>query len=255
MKTANKYLLIAITAASIYSCKKNDSIQKLPSKTYLTKKTYGDILENYHYDNQNRLSRMEYIEPTYTSTTTVTMYDNKNNPTEYFVRASVTNSVSKYNATYDTQNRPLSIVRYDSINPTTYAQGSSLTFTYVGNKQIRTSSIPGSSNTSVLETIFGDDGNFAESKFTNSAGVTTTSFTWSGYDNKNSYEPLLPHITRGGILPSKNNQTTEVFTNLITGVASTYTASHQYNADNYVIQTTYAGTTAPLVINYTYEKR
>lgn len=253
MKEIQFLLFCTATVLSFVSCKKN--VTPAIAKTYLTKKTYRDIVENYYYDNQNRFSRMEYIDPTFSQTTTVTAYDATNNPTEYFVRTTGTTNVSKYNATYDAQGRTLSIERRDSTNSTTYTLASTFSFSYVGNKQIRTNTIPGSPTSSSLEQTYGADGNFLESRFTNFAGVLTTTFNWSGYDTKNSYEPLLPHILRSGLLPSKNNQTTEVFTNVVTGVTNTYTATHLYNADNYVTQTTYSGVTTPLVYNYTYEKR
>ncbi len=247
-------LLPVLLSVLLISCGKDD---KSPTtlKTYLTKQTYRNIVHNYYYDAQSRFSRMEYIDPAFTQTTSVTAYDVNNSPTEYFVRTSGSTSVSKYNATYDAQNRPISIERRDSTNPTTFTLAQTFSFTYVGNKQIRTGTNAGSANSTVLETTFGTDGNFQESKFTNLAGVHTTTNIFSGYDNKNSYEPLLPHILRSGILPSKNNQTNEMFTNNVTGVTNNYTATHLYNADNYVTQTTYSGTTTPLVYDYTYEKR
>jgi hypothetical protein len=253
MKKIKIFLFCTAAVLSFASCKKNDT--PAITKTYLTKQTYRDIVHNYYYDAQNRFSRMEYIEPTFSQTTTVTLYDASNNPTEYIVRTSGSTNVSKNNATYDAQNRPLTIERRDSINPTTYTLAHTFSFTYVGNKQIRTGTTAGSANSTVLESIFGADGNFQESNFTNLAGVHTSTTMFSGYDNKNSYEPLLPHILRSGILPSKNNQTTEVFTNNVTGITNNYSATHLYNADNYVIQTTYSGTSTPLVYNYTYEKR
>jgi hypothetical protein len=254
-KVFRVYLFLVLSTVTFFSCKKKDAIQPSPQKIYLTKKTYSNIVENYYYDAQNRFSRMEYIEPAYTQTTTVTAYDGNNNPVEYVVRTSGSNNVSKYNATYDTQNRPLTIESRDSINPATYNLRSTLSFTYSGNKQIRTASYSGSPNTAVYEATYNSDGNFSESRFINFSGVLSTTTSWSGYDTKNSHEPLLPHIVRGGSLPSKNNQTVEVFTNAITGVVNNYRAAHVYNSDNYVIQTTYSGTPTPLVYNYTYEKR
>lgn len=254
MKKAQFFLLCAVTILSFASCKKNDTAPRI-QKTYLIKKTYTNIVENYYYDNQNRFSRMDYIEPGFTQYTTVSAYDANNNPTEYIVRTSGSTNVSKYNATYDAQSRPVTIEQRDSINPTTYTLRITMTFTYAGNKQTRSTFNHINSLTAVLEYLYGSDGNFQESKFTNIFGVHASSSVWSGYDNKNSFEPLLPHIVRSGMLPSKNNQTIESYTNVTTGVVTNYSATHVYNSDNYVTQTTYSGTTNPLVYNYTYEKR
>jgi hypothetical protein len=253
-KTLTVYLFISIFAFGFFSCKKNDTTASV-QKTYLTKKTYRNIMENYYYDAQNRFSRMEYIDPSFTQTTSITAYDGNSNPTEYFIRTTGTTKVSKYNATYDPQNRPLTITNRDSINPTTFTLRSTYSFTYVGNKQIRSILNHLSGQTSVLEYTYSSEGNFLESKFTNASGVHTSSSTWSGYDNKNSADALLPHLFNGGMLQSKNNQTAESYTNVTTGVVTNYTAAHFYNSDNYVIQTTYSGTATPLVYNYTYEKR
>lgn len=253
MKKIQLGLICVGALLTIASCKKNDTPPT--PKTYLTKQTYRNIVENYFYDNQNRFNRIEYIDPAFTQTTTVTAYDGNNNPTEYIVRTSGTTNVSKYNATYDAQNRPVTIESRDSINPTTYTLSSTFSFTYTGNKQVRTASNPSSPNTAVLEYTYGNDGNFQESRFINLFGVHTSSSNWSGYDTKNSPYALLPHILNGGMLQSKNNQTVEKYTNVGTGAVTTYTATHLYNSDNYVTQTTYSGTATPLVYNYTYEKR
>lgn len=254
-KTPVIYLIITFCSTSFFSCKKKDAPQPQVVKTYLTKSTYSNIVENYYYDAQNRFSRMEYIEPSFTQTTTVTAYDANNSPAEYFIRTTGTANVSRYNATYDAQNRPVTITIRDSVSPATYTLRSTYTFTYAGNKQTRSILNHINGLTSVTEFTFSSDGNFIESKFTNSSGLHASSINISGYDNKNSAESLLPHIVRAGKLSSKNNAATESYTNVTTGVVTNYAATHLYNSDNYVTQTTYTSASTSLVYNYTYEKR
>ena len=250
----NKLLGLLALSCLIVSCKK-EKHQTPVLKNYLIQKTYSNIVERYFYDAQNRFSGMEYIDPSFTQTTTVTSHDANSNPTQYFIRTTGTTRVSKYDATYDAQNRPLSIVFSDSTGPATYRLLTTYTFIYTGNKQTRTTLTHSTGTTSTLEYTYTPEGNFMDSKFTNTSGVVTSTSSWSDYDSKYSPDGLLPHILNGGMLQSKNNQTKETYTNLATGSIRTYTATHLYNSDNYTTQTTYSGTSSPLVYKYTYEKR
>lgn len=254
-----KIIITAVAAIllSITSCKKKDipvppPIQKIYLKSFGN--ASGSFTYNFFYDNQNRLQRLEEIEPTFTNITSNIQFGANNNITEYITRTP--SAVLKYILTYDGQNRLLTKELRDSLGPTNFRLRTTYTYTYPANKQIRTINNHLSSTIFRNEYTYNSEGNSTGAMNFNNSGANTSNTVYSNYDNKISPDGLMP-IAIWDFIPSKNNAISLIFTDVARGTSTTYTYVYTYNSDNYPTQATYTNLTTGVqnTINYTYEKR
>lgn len=254
MKKATVFLGLLSSILILSSCGKDDTPPVL--KTYL--KSYGYTTAtssanyNFIYDNQNRLQRVDYTDPSITQSYIVTAYGSNNNITEYVLRTVGTTNAFKYNANFDTQNRVISAERRDSIS-SNYVLAQTTTYTYAANKITRATTTISSGFVTTNEYTYNAAGNVTEYKFFNSTGTVNTNTTYTSYDNNKSPESLMPYFLTNGFSPA-NNAAASTFT-ATSGSTTNYTSALTYNSDGYPTQIVYTGGSTPVTYTYTYEKR
>lgn len=247
IKIMKKEFLFVVTMLLLLTtaCKKKDNpppTPPAPQKTRVVKADFSAVAGVYTYT-YNAAGNI--ATETFTSTTTgnpsrvitFTNYDLLGRITEYvtdFNDVSITDSKSIIS--YNSNGKIERLVYFD------FPSGVSAGYTameYTGLKVIvKRYSLANAFLGSTEYTLTSDGNNIAEQKNYNAANVLQATTTFSNYDNKNTYESLLPagYFT---VPVSKNNFQTLSRTNNVTGAVTTFTATFEYNADGYPTKRTF----------------
>jgi hypothetical protein len=243
---------IVISIFFLFSCKKKDAATPpLLQKTLLVKEVVGSVTRDFKYDNQKRYMGQVYRDGTNHQETITTQFASNNLPAIAILRDYINNRATRYNYTYNAENRCSRIETSDSINPTTFTLRRTYDYVYTPTKIVRTVSTVGSTLTTRIEYAVNANGNFTKDEFYNSTNALTSETTYTAYDDKKDpYSTAFEFIF---LEPrSKNNYTAYTSRNVITGSSTSFTATHTYNSDGYPTQTVFNN---GVIYTYTYEKR
>lgn len=250
MKLLFQFFGIVLFTSVLFSCrKKSDPVPE--KKIYLVQETRSTgSTTNYRYDNQSRFAGHVYRDASNHQETVVTQYASNNLPSELQFRDITNSRASKYNYTYDAQNRPTRVEIRDSVNPSTYTLRITYEFTYTAAKITRfTTNVPTGATTRI-EITLNANGNFVKEETYKADGTKSFEYTYTGYDDKkNPRNATFVHLYN---FPNTTNNNTAYNGGLVGGTVNNYTATYSYNADGYPTQTVWS---SGLTYAYTYEKR
>jgi hypothetical protein len=253
MKTFFSLSAIALVIGAFSSCKKSDTPAPEPEKkTYLVKEVRsGGATLDYKYDTQNRFAGQVYRDAANHQEVFVTQFAPNNLPAEAINRDYTNSRASKYNYTYDAQNRCTRIELRDSAGPTTFNLRTTYNFTYTAAKVVRTVTNAATGTGPKVEYTIDANANYVKSEFYNAANTFIQETVFGSYDDKkNPYRASFEFVFLD--IQPKNNYTTQNVRDVSTGSTTNYTATHTYNADGYAAQTLWNNGVS---YTYTYEKR
>jgi hypothetical protein len=243
---------IVISIFFLFSCKKKDAATPPPlQKILLVKEVAGSVTRDFKYDNQNRYMGQVYRDGINHQETITTQFASNNLPTVAILRDYINNRATRYNYSYNAENRCTRIEISDSINPTTFTLTRTYDFVYTPTKITRSVFNVASNVTTRIEYTINTNGNFTKEESYNSTNALTSEITYTSYDDKKDpYSAAFEFIF---LEPrSKNNYTAYTSRNVTTGGSNSFTATHTYNSDGYPTQTVFNN---GVTYTYTYEKR
>jgi hypothetical protein len=245
------YLILTITAATIFSCRKKREDQPQLT-TYVKSITDSDRRYDFEYDSQNRPYRqISTANSGSVTTSTITQYNAQNKPTELITRNTFNSSVQKSVFVYDAGGRISTNTISDSINPTTYTINEIKTFTYTGSIVLVTTTSAGGTVSVREEFTMDANGNRSKVVRIDRNGVRFGQTDFTAYDNKPYVFAIFNHFGQYAADP-KNNPLASRYTDLIRGTTRDNSNTYEYNADGYVTRVS-DGTGD--VVTIVYEKR
>lgn len=231
-----KKLLITIVFAGLMlsSCKKNnDDVDT--SKTYLSKETLVGIgVNTWTYDAQNKLTNVEFTSvneaanPSYNFRITAL---NANGSIVEALQDFVSASGTDYKIVNDfSANGKLASVTY--IDAATNTPKFTYTYTYTANQvTILYKNAAGVVQYSWVYTFSADEKNVVKLESYNAAAVLQNTYTYAGFDDKNS--PQSVYVPGFSLSPvGANNFTASNFTTAA-GVTTASAYTFEYNSDGY----------------------
>jgi hypothetical protein len=193
---------------------------------------------------------MVYRDGTNHQETVTTQFTSNNLPAEAVFRDYTNNRASRYNYTYDAQNRCTKIELRDSVNPTNYTLRLTYDFTYTPTNITRFITVASTGATSRNEMTINANGNILKEETYKADGTKNFEYNYTVYDDKkNPYSATFPYRSNF-IIPANNN--TAYSGGLVGGTVNTFIATHTYNSDGYPTQTVWNN---GFTYTYTYEKR
>jgi hypothetical protein len=250
MKSYFQLSLTIVAISTLFSCGKNDTPAPV-QKTYLTKLVRGAASTDFKYDSQNRFAGQVYRDATNHQEIFTTQFAPNNLPAEAILRDYTNSRASKYNYTYNAENKCTRIELRDSVNPTTYTLTTTYDFTYTATKISRQATLASTGTGPRIEYTIDANGNYTKIDVYNAAGTYIQEETYGSYDNKtNPYITVFEFLFLG--INPKNNFAAQGLRNVSTGTTTNYTATHTYNSEGYLTQTVWNN---GVTYAYTYEKR
>jgi hypothetical protein len=253
MKKLTATALLIVTVFN-FSCKKKETVQMPPQKTYLMKYTSSALgTFTYTYDAEKKMTSEKFEDNSGSNpsrTVYFTNYDTKGRLTDltYDFVNPASNDI-RVNVSYNANGKIERSSYYDAV---TGLLNYYYTYDYnTASKVIVKFYTSGTTPSQSFEYTFSADGkNLLQDKAFNASGNLTRTITYGGYDNKISYDVLLPIGYK--LLPIFSNNYTTNSVTIGSNPSTNYTIVNEYNADDYITKST---STSGTVNTFEYTKQ